>query len=185
MPDLPDALVGDWIQSVVRRYERQLIAYASRHLNGDLDRARDVVQDTFLKLWQADRDQIDDHLAQWLYTVCRNRALDVRRKESRMAPLDSTPPPATTSSPHDDAVLAVTPGERLSEQLLNALTDRQQEVVRLKFQGGLSYREIAAVMDTTVNNVGVLLHHAIRSIRRTLDDGATRASVSTTGRETR
>jgi RNA polymerase sigma factor (sigma-70 family) len=45
------------------------------------------------------------------------------------------------------------------------LPQRQQEAVRLKFQGGLSYREIAEVMDTTANNVGVLLHTAIRTIR--------------------
>ena len=42
--------------------------------------------------------------------------------------------------------------------------------MRLKFQGGLSYREIAEVMDTTVNNVGVLLHTAIKSIRTHLTD---------------
>jgi RNA polymerase sigma-70 factor (ECF subfamily) len=49
--------------------------------------------------------------------------------------------------------------------LIGELPDRQQEVVRLKFQGGLSYREIAEVMDTTANNVGVLLHTAVKAIR--------------------
>ena len=51
------------------------------------------------------------------------------------------------------------------QRLVTQLPERQQEAVRLKFQGGLSYREIADVMDTTVNNVGVLLHTAIKSIR--------------------
>ena len=32
---------------------------------------------------------LDGHLAQWLFTVCRNRALDVRQKESRMQPLSA------------------------------------------------------------------------------------------------
>ena len=39
------------------------------------------MQDAFLRLCQADRAKVDGHLAAWLYTVCRNRAYDVRRKE--------------------------------------------------------------------------------------------------------
>jgi RNA polymerase sigma-70 factor (ECF subfamily) len=42
------------------------------------------VQDTFLKLWQTDPDTVNGRLAPWLYTVCRNRAVDVCRKERRM-----------------------------------------------------------------------------------------------------
>ena len=56
--------------------------------------------------------------------------------------------------------------------LVADLPQRQQEAVRLKFQGGLSYREIAEVMDTTANNVGVLLHTAIRTIREKLATAA-------------
>ena len=55
-----------------------------------------------------------------------------------------------------------------SEQLdsqISKLPKQQQEALRLKYQGGLSYREIAEVMDTTTNNVGVLLHTAIGKLR--------------------
>jgi RNA polymerase sigma-70 factor (ECF subfamily) len=161
----------EWIQSAVSQFEGPLTIYAARLL-GDVDRARDVVQDTFLKLWQAERATVDGHLAKWLYTVCRNRALDVRRKEHRMTRLDQTEAPAAPAagdSPGKDCtgVLALVAG----------LPDRQQEAVRLKFQGGLSYREIAEVMNTTANNVGVLLHTAIKSIREQL---AATPSESTT-----
>src|SRR5258708_845972 len=73
-----------WIRQAVDRYEGPLTLYAARLLGGDVERARDVVQDAFLRLWEADRVSVDGHLAQWLYRVCRNRTLDVRRKESRM-----------------------------------------------------------------------------------------------------
>jgi RNA polymerase sigma-70 factor (ECF subfamily) len=151
-----------WIQSALEQYEGPLTIYAARLL-GDVDRARDVVQDTFLKLWQADRAAVDGYLAKWLYTVCRNRALDVRRKEHRMT---------TLSEGRLDSAAA--PGKRQDESapgviaLVADLPHRQQEAVRLKFQGGLSYREIAEVMDTTANNVGVLLHTAINTIRQKL-----------------
>ncbi len=168
----------EWIKAAVDSYERPLTIYAARML-GDLHRARDIVQDTFLKLWQAERATVDGHLAKWLYTVCRNRALDVRRKEHRMTTLA----PGNEAGQRPEGVLARIPAKETPDNpggpeaqlpgagilaFVGELPDRQQEVVRLKFQGGLSYREIAEVMETTANNVGVLLHTAIKSIRTRL-----------------
>ena len=53
-------------------------------------------------------------------------------------------------------------------QLLGTLSENQQEVVRLKFQNGLSYQEISAVTNLTVSNVGFLIHTAIKSLRQQL-----------------
>jgi RNA polymerase sigma-70 factor (ECF subfamily) len=44
----------------------------------------------------------------------------------------------------------------------------QQEAVRLKFQHGLSYKEIASVLDLTVTNVGFILHTALKTLRARL-----------------
>src|SRR3954464_9440300 len=60
-----------------------LTRYATR-LIGDADRARDIVQDTFVKLMAQPRESINGHAVEWLFTVCRHRALDVMRKEGRM-----------------------------------------------------------------------------------------------------
>ena len=78
---------SDWIKAALREHEGPLMRYATQ-ITGDLDRARDVVQDTFLRLCAEDPAKIEGHLAQWLFTVCRNRALDLQRKEQRMKPLD-------------------------------------------------------------------------------------------------
>src|SRR5262245_42736184 len=80
---------AQWMRAVVAKNERPLTAYATRLL-GDVDQARDVVQDAFLKLWEADRASVNGHLGQWLYRVCRNRALDICRKEMRMTTLHET-----------------------------------------------------------------------------------------------
>src|SRR4051795_8012937 len=77
---------GPWARRAVERYEAPLTLYAARLL-GDADAARDVVQETFLRLCVQDRAVIESRLAEWLFTVCRNRALDVLRKESRMTRL--------------------------------------------------------------------------------------------------
>ena len=71
----------EWVQAALRRHEAPLILYAAK-ICGSTDRARDAVQDTFLELCAADRRALEPHLAQWLFTVCRNKALDLRRKMS-------------------------------------------------------------------------------------------------------
>ena len=75
-----------WVKDAVARFEGPLLLFATRLLR-DADTARDVVQDTFLKLCASEFASIDGHLAEWLFTVCRNRALDVLRKENRMTQL--------------------------------------------------------------------------------------------------
>ena len=77
---------GSWVREAVAHFERPLAIYATR-LVGDAETARDVVQDTFMRLCGQDRAAVGDHLAEWLFTVCRNRALDVLRKEHRMTRL--------------------------------------------------------------------------------------------------
>ncbi len=62
-----------WVTGAVARFEKPLFVYASRLLR-DAEAARDVVQETFLKLCASERESVDDHLAEWLFTVCRNRA---------------------------------------------------------------------------------------------------------------
>ncbi|MFT7583396.1 MAG: RNA polymerase sigma factor (sigma-70 family) [Myxococcota bacterium] len=148
------------------QHQRALTTYASRLLRGDVERARDVVQETFLRLWQAERAGIEDHLAAWLYTVCRNRALDVRKKESRMQPIEHPRPAVAAGTPYTHADQKERTG--LALQAIGHLPERQQELVRLKFQGGLSYREIADVTGLSVSNVGYVLHVALKSVREQL-----------------
>lgn len=156
---------AQWIVSALACYEAPLLRYASRLL-GDVDRARDVVQDTFLKLCREDPTRLDGHLAQWLFTVCRNRALDIQRKEGRVErlderALDEQPSPA----PSPARLLEDREDLRAVLRALATLPASQQEVLRLKFQAGLSYLEIATVTGLTVNHVGVLLHNGIRTMR--------------------
>src|ERR1700741_1029883 len=78
---------GQQMEAILQRFERRLLQYATRIL-GDGDRARDVVQETFVKLQNENREQIDGAPAKWLFTVCRNGALNICRKEKRMTYLD-------------------------------------------------------------------------------------------------
>jgi RNA polymerase sigma-70 factor (ECF subfamily) len=163
---------ADWIEEVLRRFERPLVAYAAR-LIGDAEGARDVVQDTFLALCRKPRKQVEAHLAEWLYTVCRNRALDVLRRENRMRSMEDTEAaPRLDGTPGPDVALEAHETHSHVVQLLDELPAKQREVVRLKFQHGLSYREIAAVTKQSAGTVGWLIHTAIATLRSQMQSGA-------------
>jgi RNA polymerase sigma-70 factor (ECF subfamily) len=166
--DNSDSTKAEWVQAALRQYEGPLIRYAAQ-MTGDSDRARDVVQDTFVRLCEKKPDELEGCLAQWLFTVCRNRALDVQRKESRMILFKENEMETRESLDPSPAALAER-RENVSEvlRLLATLPPNQQEVVRLKFQNGLSYREISAITNLTVTNVGFLIHTAIKTIRQKL-----------------
>ena len=157
---------ADRMRRVLDRHEGPLLRYAARILD-DLELGRDVVQETFLRLWQSDQAGRDDHLAEWLFTVCRNRALDVRRKERRMRRLSEHQEqarPSRTLSP--SAVAEKREAVGRAAEALTALPENQQEVIRLKFQNGFTYRQIAGITGHSVTNVGFLIHTGIRSIRK-------------------
>jgi RNA polymerase sigma factor (sigma-70 family) len=164
-------LATDWFAGVVRQYEQPLVLYAAR-ITRDLERARDVVQEAFLKLAQMDRQDVEPRLAEWLYTVCRNRSLDVRRKEKRVSPL------AEGSVERQEAVDPL-PDEHLERResadqalrLLERLPDNQQEVIRLRFQHGMSYQQISDVTGLSVSNVGFLLHVGLKALRERMGRG--------------
>src|SRR5262245_37433576 len=161
----------DWIRAAMDEYQGRLIRFAAR-ITGDLDSARDVVQDTFLRLCREDPDRVRPHLAAWLFHVCRNRALDVRKKEGPLMPLDEQAEARRESASSDPiALLEASECAQQVHALLAELPASQQEVLRLRFQENLSYKEISAVTQHSVSHVGVLIHEGIKTLRRKL--GAT------------
>jgi RNA polymerase sigma factor (sigma-70 family) len=155
------------IRSAVNAYQSHLIAFATR-ITGSTDSARDVVQETFLRLCDRDPDTVGDHLAAWLFRVCRNQALDARKKEAPLRPFDELriTPADTTADPHR----ALERGDEARRVLraLASLPATQQEVLRLRYQSDLSYKEIAEVTGQSIGNVGSVIHVGVRRLRELL-----------------
>src|SRR5215467_6239711 len=151
----------EWVIEALNEYEQPLLRYA-KWLLGDLDAARDVVQEAFLRLCREDRHRLEGRVAAWLFTVARNLALDARKQSGRLAALDEADIQVVTDleARHD--------ARQALAQVLAAIENlppNQREVVHLKFESGLSYKEISAVTGLSVSNVGFLLHTAVRVIR--------------------
>src|SRR5436305_13514668 len=87
MPDGNANADSERMQVLLRRFERPLLQFATR-ITGDRERARDVVQETFIKFQNNGAPSEHAEVATWLFSVCRNGALNVCRKEKRMLFLD-------------------------------------------------------------------------------------------------
>lgn len=156
----------EFVQDAVAQYQAPLVRYAARLL-GDPDRARDVVQDTFVRLMDRPVAEVDGHLAEWLFTVCRNRALDVLRKEGRMKRFaEGEVERIAADAPRPGRAMEQAETQAALLSLIEQLPPNQQEVIRLKFQNGFSYKEISRITELSVTNVGFLIHTAVQRLRR-------------------
>jgi RNA polymerase sigma factor (sigma-70 family) len=156
---------ASFLERTFAEQQAPLTRYAARLL-GDPERARDVVQDTFVKLMGQPVAAVDGHAVEWLFTVCRNRAMDIMRKEHRMKRFEEGEVERVTATdPRPGRTLEHEETHAAMLRLIDRLPPNQQEVVRLKFQNGFSYKEISRITEHSVGNVGFLIHTAVSRLR--------------------
>ena len=140
-----------------------IVRYSARLL-ADSDGARDIAQEVFLRLEQ-NRSAVQNERA-WAYRAARNLVIDQLRRSGRFGPmpLDDIPAEATRFNP----VILTERKETLEmlEEKLNQLSTRHREVLRLKFQEGLKYAEIADILGETVTTIAWLIHEAVTKLRK-------------------
>jgi RNA polymerase sigma-70 factor (ECF subfamily) len=157
------------IEGLFQALESSLLGYALRLLE-DRALAEDVVQETFMKL-QGQWDQVRERRP-WLYRTVHNLALNQRRRDRKIVPLDpsdaaeGSPAPLELTDPQlrPDEQLARHEAVGLVRLTLETLEPRSRELVKLKFNDELSYQEISARTGLKVGHVGYLLHHALKAV---------------------
>jgi RNA polymerase sigma-70 factor (ECF subfamily) len=107
----------------------------------------------------------------WLYRTVHNLALNHRRQAGKIVPLnlpgdDGAPPANETADPQPlpDEQIARWEGIGLVRLSLEGLDDRSRELIRLKFNEEMSYKEISARTGLKIGHVGYLLHHALKAV---------------------
>ncbi len=133
----------------------------------DTAEAEDIVQDTLVRVWDK-RDEWDllQSVEAFCLTICKNLSLDRReKKEAQHVMLDENlhnRPDAST--PYDR--LAAREGLGLLRDLLEELPQVQQDIVQLREIEGKSYKEIAAILNLSEEQVKVYLFRARQRIKR-------------------
>ena len=165
------------LRSAMSDFEIPLTKYAVSIL-GDLEQARDVVQDTFLKLYKQDPEKVRKKVKSWLFTVCRNHCYDLIKRNRRTSNLGEDEISYIASNDDNPfQVISFLEGrEEIDEKikilysLIEELPSRQREVMRLKFQANLSYKEIAETIGISTSNVGFVMHSALKKLREDMKE---------------
>jgi RNA polymerase sigma-70 factor (ECF subfamily) len=148
----------EWYRKTVTSMQGPLLRY-TRKIVGCLDTSKDVVQDTFIKLWSEPYPPITKYAKAWLYRVCRNRAIDYKRMGAGMESISEDMELTTDSYPEKEV-------ERMEVfTMISRLSPKHKEVILLKFQEGLSYKEISDVTGHSVSHVGLLIHEGMQELR--------------------
>ena len=156
------------LEQLVALYWQPLVRFAGGIVQRE-GAAEDVVQEAFIRLWSRRHTLgFEGSVRAFLYTLTRNAAIDEHRRLGRQGALTTrAATPAAPASPLSHAVESEL--RKAAEAAVEALPPRRREVFRLARIEGLTYREIAQVMDLSPQTVANQMSRALTDLHRALD----------------
>lgn len=153
----------DTFKKVFLPYHQKLYRIAYRIVQ-DVANAEDIVQDTFIKLWNKRNDMDDvENTEAFAITILRNTCLDHLRKTKNdyLTNYDTEIPETISLSKQ----LEVRDEANHVKRLINMLPDPQRQIMVMKHWDGYSDEEIEQVTGLTSGNIRVILSRARKTIR--------------------
>lgn len=173
----------DAFQKLVKRYQDKVYSICYGKVKDDQD-AMDVSQDVFVKVFQhLENFNRESSFYTWLYRIAVNTSIDFLRKQSRVSKVDYD-----DSIKSDDDVegneylmpskLGINPDRALDRkelrgkmlEALESLSDKHRTILNLREVEGLSYKELAEVLEISKGTVMSRLYHARQYFQEALEE---------------
>lgn len=138
---------------IVEQYANRLYRYLLKNIRNE-ERASDLVQDSFEKLWRNCRDICFSKAKSYLFSIAHNTMVDMIRKEKRMIVTDTSEMPEVSHSGHYSDL------KEILDEGLNKLPEIQRSVILLRDYEGYSYEEIGQICDLNESQVKVYIYRA-------------------------
>lgn len=157
---------------LIGRWQDRIHHFAYRYFANN-DDAAEITQKTFIKAYQK-LNTLEDagKFGSWLYRIANNLCLDelkrVGRKRSTSLEALKTAPQSETERAADSALMRNEAIVLLHKALLQ-LPNEQRMVVIMKEYEGLTFREIAEILDESENTIKSRLYYGLRALRKTFD----------------
>tara|TARA_B100000809_G_scaffold140254_1_gene137809 strand:- start:8421 stop:8906 length:486 start_codon:yes stop_codon:yes gene_type:complete len=152
--------VSEYNESV-ESYSDNLYRFVLKNIK-DIDKAKDIVQDTFLKFWEK-RDNVDkSKIKSYLFTIAYHSLIDVIRRDKRQGSFDDV---------KEDSYSIQTEYSDLQEILHEAieqLPENQKAVILLRDYEGYAYDEIAEITGMTESQVKVYIFRGRKFLKKYL-----------------
>jgi RNA polymerase sigma-70 factor, ECF subfamily len=154
------------IDELVRAYLGDVYAVTARVL-GERDLAQDAAQDAMVNaLRSLDRFRGESSFRTWLLRIAVNAARSAARRRTRRREVSIDAAEGQSADGADPASRAVLQDEAgRAEAMLARLPEKQRMAVSLRVQQGLSYHEIANVMECTAGAARVNYHLGVKRLR--------------------
>nr|WP_294660851.1 RNA polymerase sigma factor [uncultured Blautia sp.] len=149
-------------------YQKELYLYLYS-LCGDRHLAEDLLHETFLKALLALQDG-HTNIRAWLYMVARNLFYNQQKKKSREILMDQQEY-LSAEKTDEDLLEKIFEEEnrRMLYQAIRRLEIKKREIIQMQYFGGMSQKEIAAVLHITPENVRVLAYRAKKELKKYLE----------------
>ena len=150
-------------------YQKELYLYLYS-LCGDWYLAEDLLHETFLKALLAVPDG-HTNMRAWLYMVARNLFYNQQKKKSREILMNEQEylPEKKTDEELLEKIIEEE-NRRMLYQAIRRLEIKKREVIQMQYFGGMSQKEIAAVLHITPENVRVLAYRAKKELKKDLEE---------------
>lgn len=137
-----------------------------RYRCGNVADAEDLTSITFEKAWRGRERYRRDKgaFSTWLFTIARNAAVDHYRAKAPVVPLDEAALVAAAAGSPEDATAQRSDAARLA-LLLRTLSDRDRDLIALKYGAEMSNRDIARATGLSESNVGTIVYRAVQALR--------------------
>lgn len=153
---------------VVRTHSRQLYMQIRRLVTWH-DDADDVLQNTFIKAWQAlDSFRGDSQISTWLYRIAMNESLTYLQKRSMEQTVSDNDAMAhdLAADPYFDGEKA----EQLLQEAIEHLPEKQRLVFCMKYFDGQKYEVMSQILGTSVGALKASYHIAVKKIESYFED---------------
>lgn len=139
---------------------RKLVFSVAMSIINNYDSAKDITQNVFLKLYILDKDKFPaSSELSWLYTVAKNESLVFMRRKPKEVSIEGY-----EEVPDQDVFQEVISKDTYYSMVKN-LPQEQREIVTLKVLGGLTHKEIAAILKMPIGTVQWKYHKAVHKLR--------------------
>jgi RNA polymerase sigma-70 factor (ECF subfamily) len=167
--DLIDRFLGGEraaFDELMRRHERSIYYLAMRYLK-DHDEAADILQRTFLKVFEKLHGFGRRSLFRtWLYRIAINLCKNRLRDQGRWQKVEPEDEPSLHVAPVAEGAVESEQRQAVLEEAVQKLPPKQRQTLELRVFGDLSFREIADVMGCTENAAKVNYHYAVKNLLR-------------------
>jgi RNA polymerase sigma-70 factor (ECF subfamily) len=160
--------VGDAVSELVQRYHKRLYSFGYQILR-DGGLAEDMVQETFVRLWQTAAGRYDAEKASvgtYLYVIARSVALDIRKRPSSRPHLPADEIDVPSQSDNIDQIIdSIT-----IREALDSLGAGHAAVLRLSYEQGLTQSQISTRLKIPLGTVKTRMFHGMRAMRTALEE---------------